>query len=147
MTRSILFALLAASLWGFNGILVKRGVERTSPLSGAFTSMVFGLLPLLTLLFFSHEFRNICSLTVDLLLFLLGAGVFSMLGRTLSFLSVGKIGATRTYSLTTTSVFFSAVLATVFLGENLTLPLVLGIVMNIVGIYFLVSEGASNGSA
>ena len=140
MLDGALFALLAACLWGFSGIFVKRGVEKTSALSGVFTSMVFGLIPLLLILLFSRELSYIRSLNVGLLLFLLGAGAFSVFGRALSYFGVGKIGATRTYSLTNTRVLFSALLAMLIFGEKITLPLGVGIVLIFAGVCLLVSE-------
>jgi drug/metabolite transporter (DMT)-like permease len=121
-------------------VLVKRGVEKSSALSGVLISIVFGLIPLFVILLVSRELSVISSLNVSLLLFLLGAGAFSMFGRALSYLGVREIGATRTYPLTSTRVLFSAILAMLIFGEKITLQLGVGIILIFAGIYLLVSE-------
>jgi transporter family protein len=138
--NGILFALFAAILWGFSGILVKRGVEKSSALSGVLISIVFGLIPLFLILLASRELSVISSLNVSLFLFLLGAGAFSLFGRALSYLGVREIGATRTYPLTSTRVLFSAILAMLIFGEKITLQIGAGIILIFAGIYLLVSE-------
>ncbi len=140
MLNGVILALLAACLWGFSGVLVKRGVEKVSTLSGVFISMVFGLIPLFLILLVSHELNYVRSLNAGLVLSLIGAGAFSVFGRTLSFLGVRRIGTTRTYSLTNTRVLFSTLLAMLIFKEKITLSISVGIALIFLGVYFLASE-------
>jgi drug/metabolite transporter (DMT)-like permease len=90
----------------------------------------------ISLIFIPLDFLIYCLRSKAFPFFLI-AGIFSpALARWLYFISLNKIGASKSSSILATGPAFSAIIAIAFLEEHLTIPISLGIVFTILGIIF-----------
>ena len=132
--KAVLWALLAALVWGSAPVLFKLGLRgEISPLSGIFfhnlTATIFALLTLLILKEnpYSYPIREI-------LLVSLGGFVSGFLGLLVYYKAV-KVGDVSVVApIASSSPLFSTLLAVVILGEEFTLKKFLGTVLIILGI-------------
>lgn len=139
---AIALALLSSLLISFTTIIMKKGIARTNPTSAmlvvtAVGSLVFAAisLPVVKLDYLKSE---------AFLLFIL-AGIFSpALVRWLYFISLDRLGPSVSSSILSTGPAFTAIAATIFLKEKLTVYISLGIVLIITGIIIL-ERSISNG--
>jgi drug/metabolite transporter (DMT)-like permease len=134
------FALLASVLWGFNGVLVRKALEKVNPFLGTFYIVLISWLCLFILSVFTGEiFRVEFEGTKVALLCL--AGIFQyFFGRTLTYFSVGVVGSSRAFTGTSTRIMFSALLGFAILGEEVNLMILSGILVMVAGLYILSSD-------
>jgi uncharacterized membrane protein len=132
---AIALALLSSLLMSFTTIIMKKGIERTNPTSAMLVVTVVGSLIFLAVLL--PGFRLDYLKSKAFLIFIL-SGVFSpALVRWFYFISLDRLGPSVSASIISTGPAFTAVMATVFLKEKLTVVISLGIVLIIIGIIAL----------
>jgi DME family drug/metabolite transporter len=132
---AIALALLSSLLMSFTTIMMKKGIERTSPTSAMLVVTVVGSLIFLAISLPVIKFDYLKSKAF--LLFIL-AGIFApALVRWLYFVSLDRLGASISASIGSTAPVFTAILAIIFLKEKLTVSISLGIVLIITGIIIL----------
>jgi transporter family protein len=134
------FALIAAFLWGTIPVLVRKGL----PHANASIAVLLGSLasvPLLFLVFFFHP-RLVTQAVAPqaAILFALVGILGSGLGRVFNYLGVARLGAARATPLINASPLFTTVLALVFLREQITLKIVLGVLCIVGGIAILTGQ-------
>ncbi len=129
---AIALALLSSFLISITTIMMKKGIDRTNPTSAM---LVVTLVATLIFLVISIPVVQFDHLKSRAFLFFILAGIFSpALVRWLYFISLDRIGPAVSSSLLSTAPAFTAILATVFLKEELTVFVGLGIVLIITGI-------------
>jgi len=132
---AIALALLSSFLIGITTIIMKKGIDRTNPTSAMLVVTLVSTLIFLVISIPLVQFDHLKSKAF--LLFIL-AGIFSpALVRWLYFISLDRIGPSVSSSLLSTGPAFTAILAIIFLKEELTLFISLGIVLIITGIIIL----------
>jgi DME family drug/metabolite transporter len=132
---AIALALLSSLLMSFTTIMMKKGIERTSPTSAMLVVTVVGSLIFLAISLPVIKWDYLKSKAF--LLFIL-AGIFApALARWLYFVSLDRLGASISASIGSTGPAFTAILAIIFLKEKLTVSISLGIVLIITGIIIL----------
>ena len=132
---AIALALLSSLLMSFTTIIMKKGIERTNPTSAMLVVTVVGSLIFLALSL--PGFRLDYLKSKAFLLFIL-SGVFSpALVRWFYFISLDRLGPSVSASIISTGPAFTAVMATVFLKEKLTVAISVGIALIIIGIIAL----------
>jgi drug/metabolite transporter (DMT)-like permease len=134
------FALTAALLWGTIPVFVRKGLSHAS----ASVAVLLGLLaslPLLVLVFSFHP-RPVTQAVAPqaALLFAMVGLLGSGLGRVFNYLGVARLGAARATPLINSSPLFTTVLALVFLREQITLKIVLGVLCIVGGIAILTGQ-------
>ena len=136
----VVFALLAATCWGFSAILVRLGLQHLRPTTGTWVSMIPGILMVMTLaLVFNLD--DITTLAGVAFFWFALSGLFNFaLGRFLNTLSIQLAGVARATPLFSTAPFFATILAVIFLGETITPWLVLGTMTIVSGIILITSE-------
>lgn len=131
------YALLAAFSFGLNAVLVRKGMRESTPVTA--TLMVAGVqVTILSalLLFNPPKFNWIAVLYFAL------AGFFAaILGRTLNYLSIDRLGVPISTSLTGTNPIFALILAVLFLGEKVSIATVLGSLLVVAGIALMSGSG------
>jgi uncharacterized membrane protein len=111
---------------------MKKGIERTNPTSAMLVVTLVGTLLLLGLSLPQVQLGHLKSKAFPLFVL---AGIFSpALVRWLYFISIDRIGPSMSSSILSTGPAFTAVIATVFLKEKVTLNIALGIILIIGGI-------------
>jgi DME family drug/metabolite transporter len=132
---AITLALLSSLLMSFTTIMMKKGIERTSPTSAMLVVTVVGSLIFLAI---SLPVIKLDYLKSKAFLLFILAGIFApALVRWLYFVSLDRLGASISASIGSTGPAFTAILAIIFLNEKLTVSISLGIVLIITGIIIL----------
>ena len=136
----MLFALGATTAWGMANVWVRLALRDMRPTTVSVLSLGTGLLLLipLSLLFY---WEDVVSLSAGALLTIFFYGMSNfLLGRFLNYSSISRIGLSRSVPITAASPVVAFVLAVVFLGESLTLPILLGTATVMAGILLIVTE-------
>lgn len=138
-TIGILIALAASISWAFGSIFIRLGIERVGATTSTFISIVAGFVYVLavTLIVDSSAFFDL-SLSIVLGFVIVGMLSFAG-GRFLYYTSVSLIGIGRATAMGGAVPIVSSLLAVLFLGELLTLPLALGIGAVVAGVALIVS--------
>jgi|GEM_PF-2225291 uncharacterized membrane protein len=140
VTTGLIFAFIAAILWGINGVVVKKGLRDIHPFHGTFLTILFSILLFLPLLYFTDSF-SISAFTKKSIVFLGLAGVAQyFLGRGFSFSAVKFIGPSRAYSIISMRILLSAFFGVVILEESMSLSLATGTFLVFAGIYFTITD-------
>lgn len=133
-------ALTSAVLWGSIPILVRKGL----PHSSASVAVVWGLLvslPLLAGVFWFHPQQVTQVVAPQAALWFAAVGVLGpCLGRLFNYLGVARLGAARATPLINSAPLFTTVFALVFLQEEISSKVTLGIVSIVVGIAVLTGQ-------
>jgi uncharacterized membrane protein len=132
---AITLALLSSLLMSFTTIIMKKGIERTNPTSAMLVVTVVGSLIFLAISL--PGFRLDYLKSKAFLLFILSGAFSPALVRWFYFISLDRLGPSVSASIISTGPAFTAVMATVFLKEKLTVAISLGIVLIIIGIIAL----------
>ncbi len=140
-----LIALAVAAITAFSRILLKKGLVDSNPLTGMFVSLVV-CAPVLTVL---------ALLVVPLDEYsLVGIAYFAAIGlfappvvRYLTYIGVDRLGVSRSAPVRSLTPFFAVLLAIVFLGEPLSLHVVLGTVAIFSGASLLTRKERSERAA
>ena len=140
---SEILALMAAVIWAFPPLLYKKVLPKASYLTVNLLRSVFGaafLLPVFLVMF--HQFPRV-PLGALSLLFL--AGITNMvIGDTLFFISLKKVGISRTQPIACTYPLFSMILAAVVLSEGTNFSIIVGTPMIVLGIAIVSLTGNEN---
>ena len=140
---AIALALFSSLLISGTTIIMKKGIERTNPTSAMLVVTLVGTLVLLVISLPNFQLAHLKSKAF--LLFIL-AGIFSpALVRWLYFISLERIGPSMSSSILSTGPVFTAIIAAIFLKENLTVGVSLGILLIIGGIITFERDISSNG--
>ncbi len=137
---AILFAITAAFLWGISFVFARWGLQHIKPATATLISVVSSLI-LIGSLSLIIEFDAVISLSLGALLWfgLVGALNF-VIGRQFSFLGMKYIGVIRSTPMTASAPLLAMILAVVFTGEVVNVPIVAGTVCIVAGISLLVTS-------
>lgn len=135
----MLFTLMAAICYAFSIIASRTGLNYVEPLWGAFISLP---VPVMTMyVIFSLDKGPAAAFNLDRrssAILALG-GIFGMgLGSYMFFISLTSIGTAQATSLGSITPLFSSLLAVRFLGEKVTVQLLLGMVIVIAGTWLVI---------
>lgn len=140
MFYGVCLALTSAVLWGTIPILVRKGLAHAS----ASVAVLLGLLasvPLLVLVFMLHPRSVTEVVTPQAAVWFAAVGIMGpCLGRVFNYLGVARLGAARATPLINSSPLFTTVFALVFLGEQITLKIWLGVLCIVAGVGVLTGQ-------
>ena len=148
MESGIIYALCAGLFWGTSPVLVKRGLAGADVSAATLYQQATILLTLLLSALFEGDLFA-AKIPLEAVLIFAGTGIVgAYLGRTLFVRSVDQIGASRAQSLNNSSPLITVLLAAAALGERISLPIVIGVIFIISGVFFVTqSEPAPGGKA
>ncbi len=133
-------ALTSAVLWGAIPVFVRRGLSHASPS----VAVMLGLLasvPLLSLVFCFYPRSVTQAVAPQAAVWFAAVGLLgSCLGRVFNYIGVKRLGAARATPLINSSPLFTTVLALVFLREQITLKILLGVLCIVSGIVVLTGQ-------
>jgi drug/metabolite transporter (DMT)-like permease len=133
-----LILLLTPFLWATYTIAGKRILERYDPLLVVAYVNIFGALCLIPFSLAENSFQEIFSLTMNEWLGILYLGsICSLLGYLIWFYVLKQISATVTSSFMFAQPLITVLLATAFLNEELTLPVMVGGLLIFIGVYLV----------
>lgn len=130
-----ILSLISALSWALAPVFYRMGMEKVSPIVGnAIRSIpvTFFMLAYVVFLGKSVNFEFIFIFYIFLTAFL---GL--VVGDTMYMKSLKEIGVSRTVPITSTYPLFTAILASIFLKEKLTIGVLLGTVLIVFGIAFI----------
>jgi drug/metabolite transporter (DMT)-like permease len=130
----IVFTLTSAFLFGISTVSMRRGVASGSALNGLYMTLLPGV-PLFWLAAIATgQAFEIDRLTQDQVILLIAAGLTHFIvGRYCTLRAMALLGANRASTVIVTSVLVSVGLAMLFLDENLTPLMIVGIALVIIG--------------
>ena len=136
----VALALSAAFMWGIAGVLVRVALTELRPTTGTVISLVSGAAMTMALAAALH-WDAITGLSVGLILAFAAYGALNFpLGRFFNYSSIRLLGVSRATPIFSAAPLVSMVLAVAFLGESLTIPLVVGVLAIMAGIGLIVSD-------
>jgi drug/metabolite transporter (DMT)-like permease len=140
-----LAALGAAISWTVSALFYRKALEEASPISANIIRLTLTGSILLLLLVFLGKLAVLTTLPLDLVLLASASGIIGLgLGDTLYFMSLKWIGVARAVPLTCIYPLFSVLWAVFLVGERITLAVVLGAVVIVLGILFLGQDSQAN---
>ena len=142
---AVALSLLSGLGFGSAAIFARIGMQGMSPLSSTLLSVVVSFLPtlLLALIFAMSDIKDLPA--VALFWFFL-LGVINFLGgRTFSYQAIGRIGASRTAAVLSTSAVFAAIFAITITGERPHFVVLLGTVTVVLGLTAALGDSIRDG--
>lgn len=138
MYQGVILALIAATLWSINAPLIKR-------YSGGVSSIAFNAIRAITatpiLLMIILIFRVNVRIIPSGIPFIIASSIIGPgIGDIAYIISIRRIGAGRAITIGYTYIFVSQILAALLLGEKLTVKLIIGTLLSILGIYLVFIE-------
>lgn len=131
-----LLALLSAVLFAAAALVVRRGMQGSTPTTATVISIATNLLAMWTL---AVLIGSLASITLPAAATLLLAGVFApALARLTYYESITRIGVARASTISNTTPIFTAILAVPLLGEGLSARLATGTLLVVVGLVLIV---------
>jgi drug/metabolite transporter (DMT)-like permease len=133
-------ALTSAVLWGAIPVFIRQGLVYST----ASIAVVLGLLaslPLLVLVFSFHPRPVMQAVAPQAAVWFAAVGILGpCLGRVFNYIGLARLGAARSTPLVNTAPLFTAILALVFLHEQITLKIFLGGLCIVAGIAVLTGQ-------
>ena len=129
------YALANAFLFAVHNIFMKKALRYSNPATGVISSLLINIVFLWTVAFLFVPMANV---TLASLLIFVGVGFFQPgLTRLLTYKGIDALGVAITDPIRASTPLFSAAMAIVFLGEEITLPIIVATLMIIGGITLL----------
>ena len=130
-----LYALVNAFLFALHNMFTKKALRYSNPATAVISGLLINIIFLWGL---SIVFAPLSSLTSASILIFAVVGLFQPgLTRLLSYKGIDTLGVAITDPIRATTPLFSAMMAIIFLGEKLTLPIAVATLMIIAGIILL----------
>lgn len=127
-----IYVLITAMLRGLSTIPTRKGLKYSNPNTSAFTYLVFNTVLLWGMTFVLYP---IDQLTLAGLEYFIMAGICAPgLARIFRDTGIERLGVIVSSPIVSTNTLFSVMIAVVFLGEEITLPLVAGALMIFLGV-------------
>jgi drug/metabolite transporter, DME family len=136
-------ALSSALLSAAATVLIRQGLRGYGPLTGVWLNMLVGTFGLWVAVAFTGGLGRPTLLAVGL--FVLAGLIGTVAGRVLRFMAIETVGASITGAFANVTPLVSSVLAILLLGEDVTLPVVLGTLVIVGGATLLSVGGRSLG--
>ena len=133
-------ALTSAFLWGMMPILVRKGLSHSTASVGVMLGLLASV-PLIILVFSFHSQSVVQAVAPQAVAWFVAVGILGpCLGRVFNYLGVARLGATKATPLISTSPLFTTVLALMFLREQITLKVLLGVLCIVTGVVTLTGQ-------
>lgn len=137
LQTGITYALTAGILWGIAPLLLKRGMVRSNVSTATLIEQVISVafLAVLTLAQGHHVFSELSAKAFWS--FAAAGMVGASFGKIFYYKGIDKVGASKATSVKNSSPILTTILAVIFLGEELTWPIAVGVVAIVFGIVVL----------
>ena len=143
MSQDILgpiLAITAALCWGTGAVFARLGLQRIKSSTGVFISMLSSLIMVGSLALIIN-FDDIASLQIQEVLWFALIGITNyVIGRQCNYAGIKYVGVTKATPVFSSAPLFAMILALAFLGEHITVPIVVGTLAIVGGIGLLVSS-------
>ena len=129
------FALASAFLFALHNLLTKKGLRYSNPATAVISSLMVNIVFLWGV---SLMIAPLASLSAESILIFALVGLFQPgLTRLLTYKGIDALGVAISDPIRATTPLFSAMMAIIFLGEQITLPIIAATLLIIAGIILL----------
>jgi uncharacterized membrane protein len=133
----IVYALTAGVLWGFGPILLKKGIALSNVSTATLIMQVVSVLTLSTVMGIRGGFV-FSDLSFEAIWPFAAAGaVGASFGKIFYYKGIDTVGASKSVSIKNSAPVLTTLLSVVILGEQVSLPIVAGVVLIVTGILLL----------
>jgi len=132
-------ALGAAFLQAIATIFIRQGLRRSDPYIGFWINLIVGTVSLWAVVLVTGGVGPVSMRSAWL--FVLAGLIGTVGGRLLRFLAIDQVGASVSSAVLNLQPLISTALAIVFLGEDVTVPIVLGTIVIVAGTVLLSTSG------
>ena len=139
MTLVVVLALAAALLSAVATIFARQGLRRSDPYTGAWINMIVGAVGIWVCVLVTGGVGEVS--TRSLLLFAAAGLIGTIGGRLTRFLAIEKVGAAVSAAIGSLTPFIASLLAILLLSERVTLPILAGTVVIVIGTVLLSASG------
>lgn len=139
MLKAYTLLTICVLVWGSNFVFGKLLVQDFSPTLLTMLRLLFIVLFLIGLSSFKKHFKRVNKSDILAILFLGVIGVF--INQWSFFVGLQTADPTTSALILATTPIFTSILAAIFLKEKLTIRMLLGSIVAIIGIFFVVSKG------
>ncbi|HZD41383.1 MAG TPA: EamA family transporter [Terriglobales bacterium] len=144
----IAYALLSGLLWGFGPLFLKRGMKHSDVSAATLIQQVVAVTLLGFLATFRGELIELDFSGRAFWSFFLTGAVGASFGKIFYYKGIDKLGASKSTSVKNASPFLTAILAALFLGEEVNGYIAAGIALIVLGIVVLTrTAGKAGGTA
>lgn len=130
-------------LWGIGPLVLKRALKYTNVSTATLVEQHVSVFLLVGLAIYYGEIGQIDFSGRAFWSFFLAAGVGASFGKVFYYKDIDKVGASKATSVKNSSPFLTAVLAVLFLGEQMSWLLLAGVTLIVFGIVVLTQTPAS----
>ncbi|MBD3204985.1 EamA family transporter [Candidatus Bathyarchaeota archaeon] len=132
------YALLAAFSFGLNAVLVRKGMRDSTPVTATLSVAAVQVVILSGILALDPP-----DIEWPAIIYFVFAGFLAaIMGRTMNYLSIDKLGVPISSSLTGTNPIFAMILGVLFLGERITVYTLTGAVLVVIGVMTISGFGS-----
>jgi drug/metabolite transporter (DMT)-like permease len=141
-------ALICAISWGGTSLMARAVSRELPPIWFNALRCLVGTLAVVAILPWTLSRSDLSTLTPVAVGLLLGSVVLGMgIGDTAFFASIRRLGVARAMPIASSYPLLTALIAVPTLGEAVTLPLVVGIIVVSLGVWLLTSDGSRAAAA
>ncbi len=133
----ICYALLAGILWGIGPLLLKRGMTLSNVSTATLIEQAVSVTILLALVVASGELFRPDISSEAIWAFVAAGSLGASFGKIFYYQGIDKVGASKSTSVKNSSPLLTVFLAVMFLKEELTFPIAVGVALIIIGILAL----------
>ncbi len=136
--KTAALALLVASIWGIAPIFEKLSLVKASPFTVITLRFIFTTTVVVVISLVTGRYRELSALDGKTVLWIVLAGVLGgIIGLFVYFVALKEGLTSRIVPIAATFPLFTALYAFIFLGENITVQRLLGIVLIVIGLVVL----------
>ena len=139
----VAYALLAGTLWGISPLLLKRGLKYADVSTATIIEQCVSVMFLAGLAAYSGEIVHVDVTGKAFWAFFLAGAVGASFGKVFYYKGIDRVGASKATSIKNGSPLLTALLAVVFLGEDMNGFIIAGVCLIVLGIASLSSAKAS----
>ena len=144
--KTAALALLVASIWGITPIFEKLSLVRASPLTVMTIRFIFTTTIVVTISLVTGKYRELSTVDGKTLLWIILAGILGgIVGLFLYFFALKQDLTSKIVPIAATFPLFTALYASIFLKEAITLPRLAGIVLIVIGLVLINWNSAIGG--
>lgn len=136
----VTLALIYATTWSIGLIFTRLGLQYAGALQGSVISLISSLI-LVGIAAFIMEFDALLALSlVAFLWFVLIGFMEKALARYANYEAIRRLGVSRASPIGALFPVFATLFAVIFTGEDITIPIGVGLALMVVGTYLLTSR-------
>lgn len=138
LEMGIFYALISGLLWGIGPLLLKRGMMLSNVSTATLTQQYVSVITLVVIASVQGEVFQLWDIPAMAFWAFVAAGaVGASFGKIFYYKGIDIVGASKSASVKNSSPILTTLLAVILLGEELTLPIAVGVVLIVAGILVL----------